>query len=90
MEKKKVKWSCKQCGACCKLIIIPLTGLTDDKIMWFNAHRNMKVREGHLFIKSKCKHLGFKNGKHYCKIYEYRPEMCAKAGERQCLRGRTW
>ena len=86
MERKKVKWSCTRCGRCCSVVIIPVNGLTEDSIRWFNAHRNLEIKDGNLFIKSKCKHLGFKNGKHYCKIYEDRPEMCETAGEEECIR----
>lgn len=81
---------CRRCGKCCSQINIKLTAETDEKQedleKWASYHRHVDVVDGVLVIHAKCKHLGYKNGQHYCKIYKHRPEMCKDAGEKQCLR----
>lgn len=85
-------WKCKQCGLCCTMFTVHVDNeLDEDTINFFNYHKNMYALGPHtLGFKGKCKHLGFKNGKHYCKIYADRPEWCKKFNEKDCKSMHKW
>ena len=75
------EWKCKRCGICCKYVAFPLPPVSEDTIRYINAHRNMMVVDGFLVVKSRCKHLKYKNGKHYCAIHENKPKICREGGK---------
>ena len=81
-----MSWKCKQCGLCCKLLLMNLdTALSEEEMKFFNSRQHVWAVNEHLLVtESKCKHLGFKNGKHFCKIYNNRPNWCREAEEEQC------
>lgn len=60
-----MEFKCKQCGQCCKTVgeiagVLPL-----QLLLILQPNKN-----GH------CQHLGYKNGKAYCRIYNTRPDIC--------------
>lgn len=79
-------WKCKQCGLCCSIFSMDLAKpLTEEEMKFFNSHKNMfAVDKNILAFKGKCKHLGYKNGKHYCKIHSKRPKWCREFNEEHC------
>lgn len=75
---------CRRCGRCCRIVLFPLPkGDRVDITKWLDAHQHMHVVGNYVVIDSKCKHLGFKGGQHYCKIWDTRPTVCK---EGTCLR----
>ena len=52
---------------------------------FFDAHTNMWAIDSHLLaFEGKCEHLGKKDGKYYCKIYDKRCDFCRNFNERDC------
>ena len=82
-----MSWRCKNCGCCCRFIVIDFGEASQDEIKWASAHK-MLYYEKHLVIPAKCKYLVHKQGLYYCSIWERRPEICRKAGEKECKSAR--
>lgn len=84
-------WSCHQCGKCCQVVILPIPKCDNISDMkdWLRYHQHITVVNDFIILKSKCKHLGYKNGKHYCKIGERRPDICKRDDKDNCLRGKV-
>jgi len=73
------KLECKQCGACCKYIIIAPSIPYDEHKEWLGFHGISLVKSFNtpwsaLKLEIPCKHLG-EDGK--CKIYDKRPKTCS-------------
>jgi Fe-S-cluster containining protein len=87
--------SCKQCGNCCKDLVIDLHvgGMTDyeftDYIRWLDGHegiqagiKNFKTRDVELQIKSRCKHLiANGDGTFACDVQDSKPDICKRYPE---------
>ena len=82
-----MSWKCKQCGKCCKFVGIYQPNLTQDEIRYYALHHIYYV-DSFLIIQQRCSKLKFHNSKYYCSIYEKRPDVCRKFGEKMCELGR--
>lgn len=79
--------NCLDCGACCKVVMIPIEGIGEDEINWLNMHEGLMVQDGKLIIRSRCKNLLPDNK---CAIYWKRPMVCSDfpIGGESCLSSR--
>ena len=78
---QSMSWKCKQCGLCCKYVLVRFKCSADSKI-YYEAHPNFIVtKDGTVYVRSRCKHLLEDNT---CDIYESRPDVCRKCGEDEC------
>ena len=76
---------CKECGACCSLITVPLwlyhhSKDTETLLKW----RGCIIEDNVAYIPAECKYLV--DGK--CSIYKDRPERCKafEAGSKSCVK----
>ena len=79
---------CERCGKCCNTYSFWMTNRSFDndpdeikRLATYHGLELMKHREtGELGLKipMTCKHLGWKDGKSFCKIYKTRPVVCKK------------
>ena len=84
-------WKCDQCGICCKMLLFPLENKDKTLVDWLRHHKMVYVIGDIVVVKTKCKFLGYHNGKHFCKIEHNKPKVCHDAGEEQCrLARRIW
>lgn len=84
------KGECKQCGNCCRSVILALGAYEDappeekergeDFLRWAAAHQGIKVKtvEGfsELRFEAPCSFLRVVDGKHVCADYENRFTIC--------------
>ena len=72
---------CKQCGECCKFIVLDITGMSDDERLWLSYHKKCEIIGDKLIIRVACSHLVKKNRKYICDIHntDKYPEMCKDA-----------
>lgn len=77
-------WKCKQCGKCCKIIVINITGMPEDQKLWLSYHEKCMIDGNKLIIRVKCKHLKHRNRKYICDIHGKKPDICTETGEREC------
>ena len=80
-----MSWKCSRCGKCCRFLAFPLKEQpTEEDVRWLTAHPHIFIVGNALIVKTKCRHLKYKNGKHYCDIYDKRPKICRDAGKKEC------
>lgn len=72
---------CKQCGECCKFIVLDITGMSKDERLWLSYHEKCFLFNDKLIIKVRCKHLVKRNRKYICDIHntDKYPQMCKEA-----------
>lgn len=74
-------WECKQCGDCCRFIIIPVKeGVDLETELYLEAH-GIAYEPGKLVIPAKCKYLTEDNK---CSIHNDSFSNCRLAGEKEC------
>ena len=71
---------CNDCGACCENVQFMFRNLDPKHASFYSMFDGISAKvigdTTIITIKAKCKHLGWKDGKSYCAIYENRPEEC--------------
>jgi Fe-S-cluster containining protein len=75
------KWECKQCGTCCKFIVIPVAEKISGETLEYLAAHGIAVDGNRLVIPARCEYLTPKNN---CAIHKAKFKNCAAGGEREC------
>lgn len=77
----KPKWHCKQCGECCKFVVIAIEGALDlETTGYLNAH-GIAVANGKLLIPARCEYLTEGN---LCSCHSNKFAACRLAGKKEC------
>ena len=75
---------CKQCGACCRQVVVKIAEPSQDELRWLKMRG--KVRDNQWRLPAVCKHLDDNK----CRIYGDRPAVCREyeAGGECCQKAR--
>jgi len=82
-------WECKQCGKCCKFIVIPVERELDLETEAYLIAHGIAHDGKKLIIPAVCKYLKKgdlrgENGEYYCAIHKHKFANCRLGGEKEC------
>jgi Fe-S-cluster containining protein len=80
-------WKCKQCGKCCKFIVIPVTNPVNLETESYLAAHGIAYDGNAVIIPARCKYLT-DFGK--CKIHNSKFTNCRLGGEKECKEAKKW
>jgi Fe-S-cluster containining protein len=75
------KWECKQCGKCCRFIVIPVAEKISGETLEYLAAHGIAVDGNKLVIPARCEHLTSLNT---CAIHAAKFKNCKAGGEKEC------
>ena len=76
-----MSWKCRQCGDCCRLIVIPVVEDVDIETLGYLEAHGMAYDKGRLIIPAVCKYLTKENK---CSIHAAKFANCRLAGRKEC------
>ena len=76
-------WRCKQCGDCCRLIVIPVEENVDIETVGYLEAHGICYKDGRVIIPAVCKYLTKDNR---CSLHESNTKFanCRLAGAKEC------
>jgi hypothetical protein len=81
------EWKCKQCGICCKFIVIPVQENPGIEVLGYLAAHGIAFDNGRLIIPARCEYLQRIPGiprKYNCMIHENKFSNCRLGGKKEC------